>query len=70
MRLSYQWTGTNDRGDGEADLELEPPCCPDHCGGDLFLESDPRDNPESEVWRCCDCKLTWDGCGYEIEDEE
>ena len=71
MRLSYQWIGTSDRGDGEPDMEIDSPCCPDHCGGDLYLDSEPCDQyPGREVWRCSDCTLTWDGFGYEIDDEE
>lgn len=38
MRLEYGWTGTDDRGDGEADLELEHPSCPQKCGGDAYRD--------------------------------
>ena len=62
MRLQYQWSGTDDRGDGEADLEADPPQCPDRCGGDAYItNSVNHDHPEHEIWKCSDCNGQWDG---------
>ena len=77
MRLENKWNGTYDRGDGEADLEIESPQCPDRqagvsdCGGDAYLllhapDSDP-DNLQLERWQCSDCDNQWNGLGEEVE---
>jgi hypothetical protein len=66
MRFEYKWTGTHDRGDGEADCELDPPSCPDRCGGDLSLATDPDLDPQNEVWKCSDCGGEWYGNGEPV----
>ena len=59
------WTGTLDRGNGEADLQYDPPPCPDRklhggsCGGDAYYGNTQNiDDPEGLI-RCSDCDGTW-----------
>jgi hypothetical protein len=70
------WTGTLDRGDGEADLEYDPPQCPDRklrgkqCGGDAYYgNTENIDDPDGLI-RCSDCDGVWDRHGDPIEKNE
>lgn len=54
--------GTTDRGDGKADLQVEPQRCLDRerglttCGGDTYCI-------DGDTWGCSDCASTWDNEG-------
>lgn len=64
--LQNKLSGTMDRGDGEADLEMDPPCCPENCGGDAY-RAKPHDDPELERWKCSDCDGEWNRYGEWID---
>ena len=75
LETQGSWSGTLDRGDGEADLEYDPPQCPDrsqgfsNCGGDAYMApASHHKSVEDQVWLCSDCSGRWDGYGDALHD--